>query len=117
MKELVTNWVCLEGWKITFEQITKDIVVGEFKYMIGQSYSFKGIIDENLALCFVVEVPESSINPSSLFSFQGKFIINEAITKLSLNCCISNQKTMKSRNMKLVFYKKDYIPAGIIQYK
>lgn len=115
MKELATDWVCIKGWKLSFNKITKDFVIGKFQYINGESNSFNGIINDKLELCFVVELPEGSIKPSSLFNFHGKFIINDTITKLSLNCCVSNLKTMKSKNLKLIFYKKEYIHEELIQ--
>lgn len=117
MKELATSWVSLSGWKITFNQITKDFVKGKFQYISGRSNSFIGIINDKLALCFIVELPEDPKNHPYLFSFKGKFLTKSTIIKLSLICCITNLKTMKSHNVDLIFYKKDYINEEIIQLK
>ena len=113
MKELATSWVCLRGWKITFDQITKDFVKGNFKYINGESGSFTGIINNKLSLCFIAELP-GDLNTPCMFCFEGKFLTDSTITKLSLICCVTNLKTMTSRNIKLIFYEKDYIPK--IQY-
>ncbi len=117
MKELTTSWVSLSGWKITFDRITKDFVKGKFQYNKGKSNSFSGIINDKLALCFIVELSGNPKNPPYLFSFEGKFLTKSTIIKLSLICCITDLKTMNSRNVDLTFYKKDYIPEDIIQLK
>jgi len=117
MKELTTSWVSLNGWKITFDRISKDFVKGKFQHIKGKPNSFSGIINDKLALCFIVELPEDPKNPPYLFSFEGKFLTKSTIIKLSLICCITNLKTMKSHNVDLIFYKKDYIPEDIIQLK
>ncbi len=117
MKELETSWVCLRGWKLTFDQVTEDFVKGKFQYIKGRSNSFTGIINDNLALGFVVELQGNQTNPPYMFSFEGKFLTDTTITKLTLICCRTNLKTMKSRNVKLVFYMKDHIPEELIQLK
>lgn len=117
MKELATSWICLRGWKITFDHISKDFVKGKFQYINCRSNSFTGIINDNLAIGFVVELPGNQTNPPYMFSFEGKFLTDTAITKLTLICCKTNLKTMKSRNVKLVFYKKDHIPEELLKYE